>query len=49
MNKYFKILISLTFIVLLQSCATPGQKPKSVHGDKPLIDTTKIIVDGHQQ
>jgi len=46
MNKYFKILISLTFIVLLQSCATPGQKPKSVHGDKPLIDTTKIIVDG---
>ena len=46
MNKYFKILISLTFIVLLQSCATPGQKPKSVHGDKPLIDTTKIMVDG---
>ena len=46
MNKYFKILIALSFIVLLQSCATPGQKPKSVHGDKPLIDTAKIIVDG---
>ena len=46
MNKYFKILIALSFIVLLQSCATPGQKPKSVHGDKPLIDTAKIIVEG---
>ena len=46
MNKYFKILIALSFIVLLQSCASTGKKPKSVHGDKPLIDTAKIIVDG---
>ena len=45
MKKYFKILLSLLFIVLLQSCATI-KKPVSVHGDKPLIDTAKIIVDG---
>ena len=46
MEKYFKIILSLLFIVLLQSCATPGKKPQSVHGDKPLIDTAKIIVEG---
>ena len=46
MNRYFKIILSLSFIVLLQSCATSGKKPQSVHGDKPLIDTAKIIVEG---
>ena len=46
MEKYFKIILSLLFIVLLQSCATSGKKPQSVHGDKPLIDTAKIIVEG---
>ena len=46
MEKYFKIILSLLFIVLLQSCATPGKKPKLIHGDKPLIETAKIIVDG---
>ena len=46
MNRYFKILTTLSFIILLQSCATTGKKPKSVHGDKPLIDTAKIIVEG---
>ena len=45
MKQYFRILLSLLFIVLLQSCATT-KKPTSVHGDKPLIDTAKIIVDG---
>jgi len=45
MKKYFKILLSLLFIILLQSCATT-KKPVTVHGDKPLIDTAKIIVDG---
>jgi type IV pilus assembly protein PilQ len=45
MKKYFKILLSLLFIILLQSCATT-KKPVAVHGDKPLIDTAKIIVDG---
>ena len=47
MNKYFKILIALSFIVLLQSCATT-KNPVSVHGDKPLIDTAKIIVEGRE-
>ncbi len=46
MNKYFKIILSFLFIVLLQSCATTSKKPQSVHGDKPLIDTTKIIIEG---
>ena len=36
MKRYLKILLSLFIIVLLQSCAAPGKKPKSVHGDKPL-------------
>ena len=49
MEKYFKIILSLLFIVLLQSCATPGKKPQSVHGDKPLIDTAKIIVEGRAE
>ena len=48
MKKYLKILLSLFIIVLLQSCATPGKKPKSVHGDKPLIDTAEIIVQGRE-
>ena len=49
MKKYFKIILSLLFIVLLQSCATPGEKPQSVHGDKPLIDTAEIIVKGREE
>ena len=48
MNKYFKIIISLLFIVLLQSCVTASKNKKSVHGDKPLIDTAKIIVEGRE-
>ena len=48
MNKYFKIILSFLFIILLQSCATTSKKPQSVHGDKPLIDTAKIIVEGRE-
>ena len=48
MNRYFKIIVSFLFIVLLQSCATTSKKPQSVHGDKPLIDTAKIIVEGRE-
>ena len=48
MNKYFKIILSFLFIVLLPSCATTSKKPQSVHGDKPLIDTAKIIVEGRE-
>jgi hypothetical protein len=48
MKRYLKVLLSLFFIVLLQSCANTGKKPKSVHGDKPLIDTSEIIVQGRK-
>ena len=48
MNKYFKIILSFLFIILLQSCAATSKKPQSVHGDKPLIDTAKIIVEGRE-
>ena len=48
MNRYFKIILSFLFIVLLQSCATTSKKPQSVHGDKPLIDTAKIIIEGRE-
>ena len=48
MNRYFKIILSFLFIVLLQSCATTSKNTQSVHGDKPLIDTAKIIVEGRE-
>ena len=48
MNKYFKIIISLLFIVLLQSCATASKDKKSVHGDKPLLDPGKVVVEGRE-
>jgi type IV pilus assembly protein PilQ len=48
MEKYLKIFLLIFLIGLLQSCATPGKKPKSVHGDKPLIDTAEIIVQGRE-
>ena len=51
MKKYLKILLSLFLVVLLQSCSTTTgtvKKPKSVHGDKPLIDTTAIIKKGQK-
>tara|TARA_B110000305_G_scaffold47237_2_gene50431 strand:+ start:2942 stop:4486 length:1545 start_codon:yes stop_codon:yes gene_type:complete len=46
MNKYFKIICLISLIVSLQSCETIGKKSNSVHGDKPLIDTTKVIKEG---
>jgi len=33
---------------LLQSCASTKKDQKSVHGDKPLIDTAEIIVEGRK-
>ena len=48
MNKYFKIIISLLLIVLLQSCATASKDKKSVHGDKPLLDPGKVVVEGRE-
>ena len=43
MKKYLKIIIFLSFLVSLQACETMSKKPGSVHGDKPLIDSSKII------
>jgi len=48
MKQYFKIISTLLLIVLLQSCTTSGKKPNSVHGDKPLIDTAKVIAEGRR-
>ena len=50
MKKYLRILLTLSLVILLQSCSTTGtvKKPKSVHGDKPLIDTTAIIKKGQK-
>ena len=49
MKKYFNFLFIISLIVLLQSCSTTGKKVKSVHGDKPLIDTAEIIVKGREE
>ena len=49
MKKYFNFIFIISFIVLLQSCSTTGKKVKSVHGDKPLIDTAEIIVKGREE
>jgi len=46
MKNYLKYFLLLTFLILLQSCAA---KNKSVHGDKPLIDTAEIIVKGREE
>ena len=48
MNKFFKITILLFFVTLLQACQTTIKKTGSIHGDKPLIDTKKIITDGRK-
>ena len=48
MKKYL-IIYLLSFLVLLQSCATTTKKQGSVHGDKPLIDSSKIIIDGQKE
>ena len=45
MKNYLRYFLLLILSVLLQSCAA---KNKSVHGDKPLIDTAKIIVQGRE-
>ena len=45
MNEYFKkIIIFISLFIFLYGCQTT--KPKSVHGDKPLIDTSKVIAEG---
>ena len=46
MNKYYKkIIILFSLFIFLQACQTT--KPTgNVHGDKPLIDTSKVITEG---
>ena len=46
MKNYLRYSLLLILLVLLQSCAV---KNKSVHGDKPLIDTAEIIVKGREE
>ena len=46
MKKFLKYSLFLILIIILQSCAA---KNKSVHGDKPLIDTAEIIVKGREE
>ena len=46
MKNYLRYFLLLIFLVLLQSCAANN---KSVHGDKPLIDTAEIIVKGREE
>ena len=49
MKKTLRLILILSLIALLQSCATTTKKIGSVHGDKPLIDTKKIIIDGEKE
>ena len=49
MNKHYtKIIILFSLFIFLQGCQT--SKPNvSVHGDKPLIDTAKVIKEGKKE
>ena len=49
MKKTLRFILILSLLALLQSCATTTKKIGSVHGDKPLIDTKKIINDGQKE
>jgi len=49
MKKNLRFILILSLLALLQSCATTTKKIGSVHGDKPLIDTKKIITDGQKE
>ena len=49
MKKTLRLILILSLLALLQSCATTTKKIGSVHGDKPLIDTKKIIIDGQKE
>ena len=48
MSKKTKILSILFLPLFLYSCQTTTPV-KSVHGDKPLIDTSKIVEEGLKQ
>ena len=45
--KLFKIISLLTILMLTSNCAST--KKKSVHGEEPLIDPSKIVVEGTKE
>ncbi len=45
--KLFNIISLLTILMLTSNCAST--KKKSVHGDEPLIDPSKVIVEGTKE
>ena len=47
MQKIFKTILLFLLLGLITSCATTGTK-KSVHGDKPLIDPSEVVVKGRE-
>ena len=49
MKKTLRFIFILSLLALLQSCATTTKEVGSVHGDKPLIDTSKVIIDGQKE
>ena len=48
MNKISKIILLFLLIGLVTSCATTTGDKKSVHGDKPLIDPSDVVVQGRE-
>lgn len=49
MNKISKIILLFLLIGLVTSCATTRtQDKKSVHGDKPLIEISDVVVQGRK-
>ena len=46
-SKFFKIISLFIILALTSNCAST--KKKSVHGEEPLIDPSKIIVDGTKE
>ena len=49
MKTISKIILLFFLIGLVTSCATTkGKNEKSVHGDKPLIDPSEIVVQGRE-
>tara|TARA_B100001027_G_scaffold169967_1_gene121512 strand:- start:1992 stop:3545 length:1554 start_codon:yes stop_codon:yes gene_type:complete len=45
--KFFKIISFFIILALTSNCAST--KKKSVHGEEPLIDPSKVIVDGTKE
>ena len=44
---FFKLILFLLFSTLVTNCASTQKK--SVHGDKPLIDPSKVVVEGTEE